>query len=502
MLIKLGIVLPENLGGKIQVTSDGRSAYAISQSGFMVLPLASLTALPVAMPDAGAALLATDQCGVTAGLNSAVIPVRNLGGGRLTVTVQALTTTTTTATVRAAAKPYGADVTAQISAAAARTLGTAAPDQLLIQAAEAVNIIPTVRVFQNSRNAEARGSIIPVDWGASTTGLTDMLTDTARQRVYIANPGLNRIEVLDMQQRQLLDPIPVGQLPRSLAFGADNNTLYVANSGGENITIVDLNQGKATGRVRFPPIPFNASFALITPSVIAGSARGPQVIMSDGTVWKIVGDTVLPRPLNANVFGTARSIPAPFSIASSPEGGYVLVLAGNGTAYLYSAADDDFVAARTVVAAPITGYYGAVAAGPDGQYFLVNDQILNLALVPIGSTGGGGTPAAGGRPVAAVAAAGAQGFARFSTPLTAASATPADTGLVEIVNLNTQRSTLSANSLEGPATLARAAQRVNVAGRTLALDVSGTTAFVLTTSGIAVVPLDSTAGTATPRVSC
>ncbi len=47
-----------------------------------------------------------------------------------------------------------------------------------------------------------------------------MLTDTARQRVYIANPGLNRIEVLDMQQRQLLDPIPVGQLPRSLAFGA------------------------------------------------------------------------------------------------------------------------------------------------------------------------------------------------------------------------------------------------------------------------------------------
>ncbi len=170
MLIKFGIVLPENLGGKIQVTSDGRSAYAISQSGFMVLPLASLTALPVAMPDARAALLATHQCGFTAGLNSAVIPVRNLGGGRLTVTVQALTTTTTTATVRAAAKPYGADVTAQISAAAARTLGTAAPDQLLIQAAEAVNIIPTVRVFQNSRNAEARGSIIPVDWGASTTG--------------------------------------------------------------------------------------------------------------------------------------------------------------------------------------------------------------------------------------------------------------------------------------------------------------------------------------------
>jgi len=33
--------------------------------------------------------------------------------------------------------------------------------------------------------------------------------------------------------------------------------------------------------------------------------------MSDGTLWKIVGDQVTPRPLNTDVFGTARSIPAP-----------------------------------------------------------------------------------------------------------------------------------------------------------------------------------------------
>ena len=158
---------------------------------------------------------------------------------------------------------------------------------MLIQATQAVNIIPTVRVFQNSRNTESRGAIVPIDWGASATGLADMLTDTARQRLYVANPGLNRIEVFDMQKRQLLAPIAVGQLPRSMAFGADNNTLYVANSGGENISIVDLNQGKATGRIRFPPIPFNAAFPLITPTEIASSQHGPQVIMSDGTLWKI-----------------------------------------------------------------------------------------------------------------------------------------------------------------------------------------------------------------------
>ena len=45
-----------------------------------------------------------------------------------------------------------------------------------------------------------------------------------------------------MAKRALLPPIPVGQLPRSMAFGNDNNTMYVANSGGENISIVDLNK--------------------------------------------------------------------------------------------------------------------------------------------------------------------------------------------------------------------------------------------------------------------
>jgi uncharacterized protein (TIGR03437 family) len=510
MLIQQGIVLPENLGGKIAITSDAATAYAISQSGFMVLPLSTLRNQPLGAPDSNVALLATDQCGVTAPLNSATISVRDNGGGRLTVTAQPVASTATSGTYRTTARPYGADVTAQISAAAGRTLGTATPDQLLIQAAEAVNIIPNVRVFQNSRNAESRGTLIPIDWGASATGLGEMLTDTARQRLYIANPGLNRIEVFDMQKRQLMTPIAVGQLPRSMAFGSDNNTMYVANSGGENISIVDLNQGKAVGRVRFPPIPFNASFALITPSLIASSQRGPQVIMSDGTLWKIVGDSVLPRPLNTNVFGTTRSIAAPFTMASTPDGSYVLVLGGTGTAYLYSASDDDFVSARAIVTGTITGYYGAIAAGSNGQYFLVNDQILNQALVPVGSTatgpvGGGGLPgqdgpAATGRPVSAVTALTATTFARFSTPVTAANATPADAGLVEVIDVNTQRTSASANALEGPTAIARTGQRVNVQGRSMALDAAGTAAFVLTASGISVIPLDTPA-TSAPQVA-
>ena len=488
LLIQLGVQLPENLGGKIVITSDGATMYAISQSGFLVASTAALKTSPIAIPDTNVALLANDQCGVTAAQNSAVIPVRNQGGGKLTVTAQVLTSAATSAQVRVAAKSYGGDVTAQYNTAAtARGLGTVAPAQILIQSPEAIDIIPNVRVFQNNRNAEALGTIIPVDTGATTTGLSDMVADTARQRLYIANPGKNRIEIFDMKQQQFLTPIPVGQLPLSIAFGGDTNTLYVANSGSEYLSVVDLTKGAVTGKVRLPPIPFNASFALLTPSVVASSQRGPQVIMSNGTLWMIVGASVVPRTLNTDVFGTATSIPAPQTMASSSEGSFVLLLGGNGGAYLYSAAADDFVAARQVIPTPIQGYYGPIAAGPGGLYYLVNNQVLNQALTPIG------TAATGSRPVSAVAAVNAQSFVRFSMPLSAsATAAATDAGLVEMVNATSQQTTTSANALEGPLTAVTGNARANINGRTMAIDASGAAVYVLTASGLQIVPFAAT----------
>jgi uncharacterized protein (TIGR03437 family) len=495
LLIQLGVQLPENLGGKIVITSDGATMYALSQSGFLVAPTAGLKTSPIAVPDTNVALLANDQCGVTAAQNSAVIPVRNQGGGKLTVTAQVLTSAATSAQVRVAAKSYGGDVTVQYNtAAAARGLGTVAPDQLLIQSPEAINIVPNVRVFQNNRNAEALGTIIPVDTGASATGLADMLADTTRQRLYIANPGKNRIEIFDMKQQQFLTPIAVGQLPQSIAFGPDTSTLYVANSGSEYLSVVDLTTGAVTGKVRLPPIPFNASFALLTPSVIASSQRGPQVLMSNGTLWTVVGSTVVPRTLNPDVFGTATSIAAPQTMASSTDGSYVLLLGGNGSVYLYSAAEDDFVATRQVIPTPIQGYYGPIAAGPAGQYYLVNNQVLNQALTPIG------TETTASRPVSAVAAVDAQSFVRFSMPVSAsATAVATDAGLVEVVNATSQQTTTSANALEGPLTAVTGTARANIDGRTMAIDPSGATVYVLTASGLQIVPFNTTGTQNTPQ---
>jgi uncharacterized protein (TIGR03437 family) len=518
LLIKQGIQLSQNLSGKMVITADGGTIYALSQSGFLLLPVSNLgtAAAPIATPDSTTALLVSDQCGVNAALNSAVIPVRSQTGSALTVTAQILTTTGTSATLRSTAKSYGGDVTASFSAVAARTLGTAASDQLLIQAAQAVNLVPNVRVFQNNRNSEAAGTLIPVDIGAGSLGLTDMLADSARQRLYLANPGLNRIEVFDMQQQKFLTPYNVGQLPRSLAFGNDAGTLYVANSGGESISLIDLNSGKVSA-VQFPALPSATSLAIVTPQLIASSLNGPQVVMNDGTLWKIVGNTVVPRrPLNPAIFGTTTSVTGAQSMVSTQDGQFVLLLAATtttGTAYLYSATADDFVRSATVLTAPLTGYIGPVAAGPAGQYYVVGGNLLDSSLTllaggsgstvigPVGPGPGLPIPTLTTRPVSAVAAVGPQSYLSFSTPIrTGATTAVTDAGTVALITADlttgTLRTTATANALESPASQVIGAARVLSPGRTMAVDAQAASAYVLTASGLSIVPLtQSTAST-------
>ncbi len=525
LLIRQGIQIAQNLSGKMVITADGATIYALSQSGFLMFPISSLgtASAPLAAPDSNIALLVSDQCGVNAALNSATIPVRSQGGSALNVTAQVLSTASTSVSVRTTARSYGGDVSATFSATAARTLGTSTPDQLLISAPQAVNILPNVRVFQNNRNSEAAGAIIPIDIGASNTGLTDMLQDSNRQRLYIANPGLNRVEVFDMQQGKFMTPYNVGQLPRSLAFGNDTSTLFVANSGGESISLINLNTGTVTA-VQYPALPSGTSLAIVTPQLIASSQNGPQVVMSDGSLWKVVGNTVVPRkPLNPSIFGTAAGVAGALSMVSTQDGSFVLLLAATGTtgtAYLYSSAADDFVRSATVLTAPLTGYLGPVAAAPAGQFFVVDGNLLDSSLTLLVSGNGSSTtvgPVGPGpgfpipittlttRPISALTAIGPQTYLSFSTPIRASTAaTVTDAGQVSVITVDLANATLrtltTVNALEGPLTQVIGAARVSSPGRSMAVDASVSNAYILTASGLSIIPLQGNTA-ATPQTT-
>jgi uncharacterized protein (TIGR03437 family) len=388
--------------------------------------------------------------------------------------------------VRMQQTPDGPAVQFTFNALAGRALGTTSPaHDFIIQSNEAVNIPPTVRVFQNQRDSDARAEVFPLPTGISPNeALVDIVVDPVRPRLYISNSGLNRVEVFDTRERRFLSPIKVGQLPRSLALTPDGNTLYVANTNSEYISVIDVEKGEVAGRLRMPPIPFNAGFAIITPSVIAASQRGLQVVMSNGTLWKEVGGDLVPRP-QSTILG-ATVLPQPRTMVSTPNGEYVLLLDGNGFASLYEALVDDFVQRRQVATAPIQGSYGPVSAGPRGQYFLVNGMVLNQNLSPMGTA-----PQQQTRPITAVAAIGPNTFARFAQPVRAnANALPTEAPLVELVDVNTGLVMRSAPALEGPISTVIGTQRVNTNGRSMVVDPSGSSAYALTTSGLSIVPLD------------
>jgi uncharacterized protein (TIGR03437 family) len=211
----------------------------------------------------------------------------------------------------------------------------------------------------------------------------------------------------------------------------------------------------------------------------------------------------------STVIGTA-TIPAPRTIAATPNGEFMLLLAGNGNAYLYDALVDDYVASRQVAVAPIQGFFGPVSAGPRGQYFLVNNLVLNQSLTPIAGSAGsdpGGIPGrpiptpTNTRPVAAVYAASGAVYAKFSQPIRAnANAVVTDTPMIELVNATTGVTTRTMPALEGPVSTVTGTARVNIDGRTMAVDAALENAYVLTASGLGIVPLTVPAVTDRPQV--
>jgi uncharacterized protein (TIGR03437 family) len=555
LLIKLGLELPENLTGRMVITAAGDTIYALSQSGFTILPVSTVTQDPLIDTDSQVELLINDQCGVYAQNNQATSNVTDGGKGKITVSVQSYTipntgvtavggtggpggtivfnpggtvttgvggTTTTTTTTTTGTAPIvttkststGATVSFRFNPAAATSLGTVTPNDFLIQAPEAVNIAPNLRVFQNNRNAESTGTILVTQQNISAAEtLMDMVMDTTRQLIYVANSGLNQVEVVDMKTHTLRTPIKVGQLPHSLCLSSDGVTMYVANTGGESISIVDLNKMQTVGSVTFPPIPANAAVALTYPTAIAYSENGPQFVMSNGSLWYIDGTVAVPRVLNQQVFGgTSTTLvstvsggnPSQFSMAATPAGEYVLLVTGAGNAYLYDASVDDYTKVVQVFTTPLSGFIGPITAGPKGAYFVANGTLLNLALTPIAQPPGSSSTTTE-RPVSAVAAVSASTYALFTQPVrTSSTSAVTDAGEIQLVDATTGNVTKTYPALEGPESTVvgtGTSGRATISGRTLIVDPALTYAYAITTSGISILPLTSSPAGNTPKVA-
>ena len=364
--IRLGIKLPESIVAKIAMTSDGADAWGLSDSGLVHMPLGKLYEYPILVPETTQVFLAMDDC--NRGVASGTLKINNLGKGRLTYTVAAspsaalvykqssgLAPSTITFTMEPGRSGVVRQPGTNIWTGAGTQSGT--PINLTLSSPDAINIPNTIRIFMNYRQSDQRGVIYPVPTTQNNNpsgtagntsgneGLQDILLDEARGLVYITNSGFNRIEVFDTQKQHFVNPIPAGQMPHQMAMGGDGKTLYVGNTGGESISIIDLDLQRMVDSVVFPPVQRNSTAAPIYPRSLAMGYFGLQFLMSNGTLWKVVGNQALPRPADPNGLVPVTLTGCPnCGMISTPANDFILTFSGNGTAYVYDSTADAYVA--------------------------------------------------------------------------------------------------------------------------------------------------------------
>jgi len=518
LAVRLGIKLPESIVAKMVVHSSGEDAWGLSESGLIHLPLSKLFAYPILMPETTTVFLAVDDC--NRGLAKARVRIDNIGQGKLTFSVPDATAAliaeaasgVAPSSIEFTLEPGRTGVTRQygtnLYSGSATNTGTAV--SLNLASPEAINIPNTIRVFMNVRQPDQRGVVFPVPTGPTAAeGLYDIVVDEARNRVYIANAGYNRIEVFDRVKQAFIEPIEVGQLPHQMVMAGDRRRMYVANTGGESITIVDLETRKIVNTIQFPARPRSGTANPVSPQAIALSLFGLQVVMSDGSSWKVSGTEATTRAASSVIPTqiTTTGNNGPVRMMATPGGESILTMAGNGTVYRYDGLADAYTnASRPYTQQVINGFYGALAAGPEGSYFAANSFLFSPSLAAIGGsespTATQTLPLASRRNVAALGAIDENRFLRLTTPVKAqltSTATSDARPLLELVDLRDNSVTVVGALAENPSQSLFGNQRINVPPRQIGVDRAGV-AYILTLSGLTVVPLTAS-GPTRPQIT-
>jgi DNA-binding beta-propeller fold protein YncE len=528
--IQLGIRMPESIVSKMLITADGTQAWSLSTSGLIYLPLSTLYNHPIIQPETTQVFLSSDPC--NRGIAGGSLMVNNIGKGKLTFSV-----TSTHSSLSMQASSGLAPSTLNFTMDPGRTgvnrqsgtnLTTGGetlqgnPVDIVLSSNEAINIPNTIRVYMNKRDPDQAGIVYPVPtapnnspgsaanptFAGGNEGLQDIIFDSQRNLVYISNSGYNRLEVFDAINKVFLNPISVGQLPHQMAMSTDNTTLYVGNTGGELISIVDLSQNPPvqTGYIILPAYPRQAggtNSTLINPRSLAYGLFGLEFIMSNGGQWKLVANnTATVRPADNVTSTTAGSslFTAPTTMVASSDASTILTLSGNGNGYLYDAVTDSYVGASALFGNNLTGYFGPIAAQGNASYLLAGGEVLNSSLTVIA-----GVPSAGAtqRPVAALAAYDANNYISFTTSFRGSIAsTSADEQRPTLLynNIPSVSTSLVAVAPEQPRYTGFGTTRLNIPARLMAIDIAGGNAYMITLSGLSVMPLNIT-GAPTPAIT-
>ncbi|HVV43598.1 MAG TPA: hypothetical protein VHC72_00285, partial [Bryobacteraceae bacterium] len=225
------ISIPENMVGRALLNSTATTMYAVSESGVMVLPVGALNSAHRIAATVEDLLITTNFC------NSSVLTqnltITDPGGGATDFTI---TASQPGVTILPASGVTPATVKVMVDPAIVKSVGGTTVVTLNLTSHSAVNHPKPVRLLVSNPDPSQRGAII------SQPGvLSDILADTARNRIYVLRQDMNQLLVYDGLTMNLIATVRTATSPTMMAMTRDQNYLLVGHDDSEYIYVYDLN---------------------------------------------------------------------------------------------------------------------------------------------------------------------------------------------------------------------------------------------------------------------
>ena len=497
LTVRERLQIPEALMGRALMSTDGNTMYATSQSGVTIFPIGNLPQTQQVATQQEDLLYANNGNGCIAGLYTQTLNIVSLSSVQTDFTlsipqgVSGITFSQTTGTT-----PAQVQITVDPLAFQAFKGTTTVP--LTITSNGAVNLPPSVRLLINMAGSNQVGRIFNV-----SGKIVDILADPIRARLYLLRQDQNLVKVYDMATLTNIANLRTGNTPTQMTMTLDANFLAVGNDNSMLANVFDLNSLTPTAPIIFPfghypraiGFTYTKSFALMRNAGLAvpvkdviPPATADQIDFANRTAsTPETLDGGQDPAIFSNHLTTADGI-----IAPSGDGLYLMMSLSDGTVAEYDAYADAWVASRHDLTS-LGGSYGAI----NNQFWNAGSSVFNGALVPLGTP----FPATEGT---------ASGFTNFNGVAIRTSATaPTDPGLV--TQFNPQSLTDSANTSIAEAPVTKNTLTTTPVGlvgetilpftRSVAVSPDGSTIYVLTTSGLTILPGNFSNPPATPQIS-
>jgi DNA-binding beta-propeller fold protein YncE len=356
--------LRENLTGRSVLNSSRDVLYSVSASGVTVFPVGQLAKAPRIRAEQRDVLFRGSTC--SRQQQTQEVAIVDASGGHVAF---ALTPSDPGITVSPDSGVTPAVVRITVDPGAfLNSKGTTA-GYIDIKSPGVVNIPDRIRVLVNNREPDQRGMVQNVPGK-----LVDVLADAVRNRFMIVRQDTNEVLVFDRNLKQVA-ALRTGNTPTQMAISPDLRYLLVGNDNSQVASVFDLDTLRPSAPIRFPFGHYPRSIAVSGNAILASvrSAGGPHTI---DRIDMVTRTAFTPPSLGAY----SNDVTLDTSLAASSDGSKILIALSDGRVLLYDANFDAFVAARK----DFDKLSGAVAAS-SYDFFVVDNNVLNASLVPLGT---------------------------------------------------------------------------------------------------------------------